>query len=79
MNVQDIFELADENAIKWDGFDEALIGTDFSGRLVYDVHRMIRVLVERDNMTHEEASEFLDFNVLNTYVGDLTPVHVYLA
>jgi hypothetical protein len=32
--------------------------------------------MRRDGMTQEEAYEFLDFNVVGSYVGDLTPIFV---
>lgn len=77
MTPQEIKDMADPEAIVWDDFDDAIVGTDNMGRIVYDINKMIGVLVQ-DDMTEEEAREYLDFNVLSTYVGDLTPVHVYL-
>lgn len=78
MTVDDIKEFADPDAIQWDDFDDAIVGTDNHGRLVYDVNKMIEVLVTRDGMSEEEAMEYLEFNVLCAYVGPLTPVHVYV-
>jgi hypothetical protein len=77
MTSQEIKDMADPEAIVWDDFDDAMVGTDNMGRIVYDINKMIEVL-QKDDMTEEEAREYLDFNVLSTYVGDLTPVHVYL-
>jgi hypothetical protein len=77
MTPQEIKDMADPEAIVWDDFDDAMVGTDNMGRIVYDINKMIEVL-QKDDMTEEEAREYLDFNVLSTYVGDLTPVHVYL-
>jgi len=77
MTSQEIKDMADPEAIGWDDFDDAMVGTDNMGRIVYDINKMIEVL-QKDDMTEEEAREYLDFNVLSTYVGDLTPVHVYL-
>jgi hypothetical protein len=78
MKAEEIKEFADPEAIQWDDFDDAIVGTDYSGRLVYDINKMIEVLVTRDEMSEEEAVEYLDFNVLSAYVGELTPVHVYI-
>lgn len=78
MILEEIKELADPEAISWDGFDDAIVGTDTHGKLVYDVNKMIEVLVSRDGMSEDEAMEYLDFNVLCAYVGELTPVHVYI-
>ena len=43
---------------------------------VYDYDKCAKVLMRRDGMTQEEAYEFLDFNVVGSYVGDLTPIFV---
>jgi hypothetical protein len=60
-----------------DGFDEAVIGVEaLKMRLVYDINKMRTILVERDKMTFEEAMDFLDHNVLGTYVGEQTPIYV---
>jgi hypothetical protein len=78
MTVQEIIDQADPEAIGWDEFDEAIIGRDNVGRLVYDIDLMVELLVRDDEMSEEEAMEFLDYNVLNTFVGDLTPIHIYI-
>ena len=77
MTPQEIKDMADPEAIVWDDFDDAIVGVDPMGRIVYDINKMIDVLVQ-DDMTEEEAQEYLDFNVLSTHVGDLTPIHVYI-
>lgn len=67
----------DEEILKADGFDDAVVGIDYqSNRLIYSVKKMIRVLV-KDGMTHEEAMEYLDYNVLGAYVGEKTPIYCY--
>lgn len=78
MTAEEIIELADPEAIIWDGFDEAIIGRDNVGRLVYDIDLMVETLTREDEMSEEEALEFLDYNTLNTFVGDLTPIHIYI-
>ena len=78
MRADEIIDQADPEAIVWDGFDEAIIGRDNRGRLVYDIDLMVETLTREDEMSEEEAIEFLDYNVLNTFVGDLTPIHIYI-
>ena len=64
--------------LKVDGFDDAVIGTDYKSlRLVYSIERIIQILIERDNMDMEEAIEFFDFNIGNAYVGEMTPLFVW--
>lgn len=65
---------ADEEILKADGFDDAVIGVDEKTmRLIYSVGRCIEILVE-DGMTMEEAMEYFDFNVSGAWVGDKTPI-----
>ena len=78
MRADEIIDQADPEAIVWDEFDEAIIGRDNVGRLVYDIDLMVELLVRDDEMSEEEAMEFLDYNTLNTFVGDLTPIHIYI-
>ena len=78
MRADEIIDQADPEAIVWDGFDEAIIGRDNRGRLVYDIDLMVETLRRDDDMSEEEAMEFLDYNTLNTFVGDLTPIHIYI-
>ena len=63
-----------------DGFDEAIMGWEASSCVVvYDYFKCMNILMERDGMAKQEAHEFMEFNVINAYVGDFTPsfVHTY--
>ena len=74
---------------KLDGFDDAMFGVasvwqrDEEGgstqidTLIYDGDAIIGILMTRDNMTFEEAAEYVDFNILNAYVGEDTPLIVW--
>jgi len=61
-----------------DGFENAFIGlaTQFTKEPValYDRDLCIRVLVERDGMSVEEAEEYFEFNVEGAWVGEQTPM-----
>lgn len=60
-----------------DGFDEAIIGVEVtSGKVVYDCGIMVEILTKDDEMTEEEAIEYIDYNVVNAFVGDNTPIFV---
>ena len=61
-----------------DGFDSCLIGKDSKDRAVYDADAMISVMVERDDMTREEAEEYFWYNIDGSYLGDETPIYVFL-
>ena len=69
--------LAEEEALTADGFDNALVGCTYGANVVavYDLERMIDILVA-EGMEHDEAVEFLDYNVVGSYVGDKTPKYI---
>ena len=60
-----------------DGFDEAIIGSIVSfGRekiVLYSTQKILDIMVERDDMTPEEALEFFDFNIIGSYNGEGMP------
>ena len=56
--------------LKWDGFGN----TD--SMIVYDYDKMVKVLVTRDDMSYEEAEEYIDFNIVGAWIGDTTPIIV---
>lgn len=63
----------DEEFLKADGFDDAIIGVDENSmRLIYSVSRCIEILCE--DMSEEDALEHFDYNVRGSYVGDKTPI-----
>jgi len=69
--------LAEEEAITADGFDDALVGFTCGANIVavYDVQKMVEILMAED-MDAEAAVEFLDYNVIGSYVGEKTPVYI---
>lgn len=68
----------EEEILKADGFDDAVIGIDpESMRLVYDRNKMFDILVNQD-MSMEEAVEYLEFNTFCAYVGEKTPIYILI-
>jgi hypothetical protein len=57
-----------EQAIRFDGLDDAIIGVDHNNLLVYDYDKMISIFCDQ-GMTDEEAIEWIDFNVIATNGG----------
>lgn len=80
MTLQEILEIyPDEEILKADGFDRAVIGIDpESMRLVYDRNIMFDILVTDEEMDPEDAIEHLNFNVYGAYVGEKTPIYVLI-
>ena len=58
-----------EHAIRFDGLDKAIIGTDHNGFFIYDYDTMITLFCQQ-GMTQEEAVEWVDYNVLGTNAGN---------
>ena len=55
----------EEDAMKLDGLDKAIVGVDTKGYLVYDYQKIVDAFTEEPhNMEYEEAIEFTDFNVV---------------
>ena len=69
--------LEEEECLTADGFDDALVGCTYGANVVavYDIQRMIEVLVN-EGMDHDDAVEFLEYNVVSAYLGDKTPLYV---
>ena len=64
----------------WDGYDDCIIvvGTrcGMTDVFIYDKHKMITKLVRRDDMTYDEALEFINFNIAGAFIGEDTPILV---
>ncbi len=73
MLEQIIERYPDEEFLKADGFDEAIIGVDeTSSRLIYSVKKCIKILME--DMSEEDALEHFSYNVFGAWVGEKTPI-----
>ena len=69
-----IDKYSDQEILKADGFDDAILGIDSrSGRLIYSTQKCIDILIE-EGMTYEDAMEHFYYNVEGAYVGELTPI-----
>jgi hypothetical protein len=65
-----------------DGFDAAAIGVarrlDWDQAIIaYDYDKCVKILENRDGMSTEEAIEYMDFNVVGSYVGAGTPCFIH--
>ena len=66
-----------EDVVQLDGFDDCICGVVERFRmdtvLLYDTNRIIDKMINEDGMTHFEALEYFDFNILGAWLGDGTP------
>ena len=68
-DIDDILDMASESAIRFDNLDEAVVGIDHNGYLVYDYDTMHRLFMS-EGMDEEEACEWIEYNVLVTNAGN---------
>jgi hypothetical protein len=64
----------DEELLKADGFDDAVIGIctrDF--RLIYSMKKCIEILMA-EGMTEEDALDHFYYNIAGSWVGEKTPI-----
>jgi hypothetical protein len=64
---EDYLQWVEDDAIRFTGLDEAIIGYDHRGLLVYSYDKMLDIFMQ--DMTEEEAVEWIDYNVLGTNAG----------
>jgi len=79
MTREEISEI-NPDALLLDGFDEAIIGMaeriNLGPVVAYDIEKIIDIMIERDEMTYEEAMEFFDFNIQGAWMGEFTPIYI---
>jgi len=54
------------------GLDEAILGVEESGRVIYSVSKCMEILME-EGMKEDYAHEYLE-NFKMVYFGDMTPI-----
>lgn len=68
-----IEHFSEEQFLKADGFDDAIIGVDDTTmRLIYSVSKCVEILMK--DMSEEAAVEYFTYNVSGSYVGKKTPI-----
>ena len=62
-----------------ENFEDAILGYTEDGNLVYSYTLMIEWLANKENLTYEEAQEWINYNTIRTipYMGDKHPIIVY--
>ena len=69
------------NTLMADGFEKAFLGTADIPQIkitvaVYDGDKCVEILQEEHGMDLEEAVTYFDFNVKDSFMGELTPIFV---
>lgn len=82
MNRDTIIEKCGKDAIVLEPefLDNAIIGTTTDGRVVYDYYLLADAFVKYDNMSYEDAIEWIEFNTLRSlpYMGEKRPEVIFL-
>jgi hypothetical protein len=78
-----ISDFFNEKALFADGFEDALIGIaerapSGNAVAVYDIKKMIDILIKRDGMDYLDAIEYIDFNVIGADMGENQPKYIHL-
>tara|TARA_R100000687_G_scaffold46781_1_gene37601 strand:- start:116 stop:346 length:231 start_codon:yes stop_codon:yes gene_type:complete len=62
------------------GFEGAIIGVarryGQPDLIAYDIEKIIEILINRDNMRHEEAIEYFEYNIVGAWIGETTPCFI---
>ncbi len=59
-----------------DGMDDAFMGCTPNGVAVYNLDRIVEIVMEDDELSEEEAIEYVQFNIVDAYIGEKTPIFV---
>lgn len=54
------------SCLKTPDYDEAIIGVTHGGRVVYDYDNMVIHLMNEDDMTAEDAADFISYNTIRS-------------
>ena len=71
----------EEDAIVFDNpaFDNSIIGVTTDGQAVYDYNKMVAELMEDDEISEQEAIDWIEYNTLRVipYAGEMAPVVIF--
>ena len=82
LSDDEIEQLAEANpkALLADGFEGAYVGIarrcGQPALASYDYGRGVEILMQRDGLSHEDALEHMEFNVVGAWLGPHTPIWI---
>ena len=78
--LTEIIQEQNPEALTADGLDDAILGIAYRAGaaplVAYSTSQCLKILMDRDGMSYDEASEFFEFNIVGAFVGPGTPVFV---
>lgn len=69
MNIRErIKDMGIENVVVFTEniHDEAIVGLTHDYRVVYDYEKLVKGLMTHDNLTEEQAKEWIDYNMIRS-------------
>lgn len=80
-NRELLVEYGYEDLVVFDNpdYDAAIIGVSHDDRVIYDYDKMIECLMVVEQMTEEEAADFISYNTIRAipYAGDCPPIVMF--
>ena len=60
-------------------FDNSIVGVTTEGRAVYDYWKMVAELMEDDNISEQDAIDWIEYNTIRSipYAGEMAPVVIF--
>lgn len=60
-------------------YDDAIIGVSHDDRVIYDYDKMLEHLMAHEDMTDEEAADFISYNTIRSipYAGENAPIVMF--
>ena len=60
-------------------FDNSIIGVTTDGQAVYDYEKMVEELMNDDDISEQEAIDWIEYNTIRTipYAGEMRPVVMF--
>jgi hypothetical protein len=78
-SIEKVSEINPE-ALLADGFNDAILGMclQFGQEAVvaYDYEKCLEILENRDGMNREDGIDYMEYNVIGSYMGMYTPVFI---
>lgn len=81
MTYEEVCKYAEDQEIEVKVFESpsyktAIIGISYDNRIIYDYDLMIEDLMKEENLSYEDALDFLEYNTLRTlsYMGIDAPI-----
>jgi hypothetical protein len=75
-NLRNLIIERNPEAILFDELDECIIGMDSYDRIVYSYDRILKHFID-GGMDEDIAIDWIDYNIFNLRLGELTPIIVF--